>query len=808
MMNDQPVFNGSDANDFQVLLHELKNILVEKGYCDPNKKYINLLDLIEGLDSEQYLWLRCEINFKNILSRFFIFKIDTNAASLQKIVKKETERSTINLPSLDAPLDKVYFNNKFDKLILRIRNSNDRDDFGVITGNKLSDIINLTRNGLSGLPGIGEKYIDLWLELKALYEENYNIQPLKKTLVENNPEHEVDFDGMAINFSALSAIEKKNLEKLYRLKGSEDILEVINFNSLEFERTEGVGKKFINTIFGLKERLQVEVGKISKGIIDYKNMESELILSTKFRNISVEQVGTILLEDIDNFLDGIDNEDQEIFQYRWGFVDTELTLEEVGVKHRVSRERIRQKEARINYEFIKNMRLTQENIWLNLKDNINLKLPQTMEYLSGCFDKEKNFYRFLGYICGDKNINNIVRPDIQTDMLNLFFAEHGEPCSIYQAKEYIQASSSLGDSNEDKVLDYLSELRKIEIKDKNVHPKYLKKNEAAACVLSMHPQGLPWLDVAKIVNSRAISRTNLNEDRPDNQALFDSDFVYLAGKGVYKHTKYMNLSEINIDSIFESLLVFFDETNREVFHLNEACRKSVFLQGKDYYAIRYIVKMYGEDYGFYFDGKSQADSVGLEKGFKNITQKDVILQAMSANKKPVTKPEIATLLKSNSIAHAACYLDKMIGDEQIVQVDRMLYTTPEIAYKDIDLPRYIAEINEILLSENRPVDPSIFQYQLNNNFNKTYSKFFYSSIAKNNYQQNNWYRKQNLYSLYEIKYNNLTDAINKHCKNDFDTNTNFKILSEFIAITRESAQVSINHCILGSDPNAIKLSTN
>lgn len=706
--------------------------------------------------------------------------------------------SDISLPSPETSLDDVYFNNKFDKLILRIRNSNEMNDLGVIAENKLSDIINLTRSGLSGLPGIGKKYVDLWVELKSLYEEDHNIQPLKP-LVENVPEHEVDFDGMAINFSSLSAIEKKNLEKLYRLKGSEDILEVINFKSLEFERIEGVGKKFISTIFGLKERLQIEIEKISKGIIDYKNMESELILSTKFRSIPVEQVGAILLEDIDNFLDGIDEDEQEIFQYRWGFVEPELTLEEVGVKHGLTRQGIRQKEAKINSKLIRNMRLTQENIWLNLQDNINLILPQAMENLSSCFDKEKNFYRFLSYICGDKNINNIVRPEIQTDMLNLFFAEHGEPCSIYQAKEYIQANSSVNDSNADNVLGYLSELRKIEIKDENVYPKYLKKNEAAACVLSKHPQGLPWLDVAKIVNSRAISRTDLNQDHPDNQALFDSDFVYLAGKGVYKHTKYMNLSEIDIDSIFESLLVFFDETNRDVFHLNEVCRKSIFLQDKDYYAIRYIVKMYGEDYGFYFDGKSQADSVGLEKGFKNITQKDVILQAMNNNKKPMTKPEIAALLKSNSIGHASYYLDEMMRDEQIVQVDRMLYTTPEIAYKDIDLPRYIAGINKILLNEHRPVDPSIFQHKLNNDFNETYSKYFYSSIAKNNYQKKYWHRKQNLYSLHDIEYNNLTDAINKHCKSDFDIDTNFKILSEFIAITRESAQVSI-----GNWQNALK----
>lgn len=791
-MNDKIALKGSDTNDFQALLNELKNILLENGFCDPNKKYISLLDLTDELDSEQYLWLRNEIIFKKILNHFCIIKNNTNLAREQEIIKEKAGRTTINLPSPDTLLDDVYFNNKFDKLILRIRNSNDSTNFGVLAENKLSDIIDLTRSGLSGLPGIGKKYVDLWVELKTLYDESHNIQPLNP-LVKSVPEHEVDFDGMAINFSTLSAIEKKNLEKLYRLKGSEDILDVINFNSLEFERAEGIGKKFISTIFDLKERLQVEIEKISKGIVDYQNMESELILSNKFRRFSVEQVGTILLEDIDDFLDAIPEDEQEIFQYRWGFVETELTLEEVAAKHNVTRERIRQKEAKINGSLIRNMRLTQENIWLNLQNNINLKLPQAMENLSDCFDKEKNFYKFLSYICGDRNIGNIVRPDIEKDLLNLFFAEHGEPCSIYQAKEYIQANSSVNDCNVDNVLDYLSELRRIEIKDENVLPKYLNKNEAAACVLSKHPQGLPWLDVAKIVNSRAISRTDLNQDRPDNKALFDSDFVYLAGKGIYKHTKYMKLSEIDIDSIFESLLVFYDETNRDVFHLNEVCRRSIFLQDKDYYVIRYIVKMYGEDYGFYFDGKSQADSVGLKKGFKNITQKDVILQAMNNNKKPMTKPEIAALLKSNSIAHASVYLDEMMGDEKIVQIDRMLYTTPEIAYKEIDLPRYITGINEILLSEDRPVDPSIFQHKLNNDFNETYSKYFYSSIAKNNHQKNNWYRKQSLYSLYDIKYHNLTDAINKHCKSDSDTNTNFNILSDFIAITRESAQVSIQN---------------
>lgn len=792
MMNDKANLKSSGHNDSQGLLNELKKILIGNGFCDPNKKYNSLLDLIEDLDSEQYLWLRNEAIFKNILSQFCIVKGNTVSALEEKIASETVEQPTINTPSPDTSLDDVYFNNKFDKLILKIRNSIDRENFDAITENKLSDILNLTRSSLSRLPGIGEKYVNLWLELKALYKDNNNLRPSRR-LVENISEYGVNFDEMVINFSSLNAIEKKNLEKLYRLKSSESILEVINFNSLEFERIEGVGKKFISTIIGLREKLQIEIEKISKGVIDYENMESDLISSTKFRSIPVDQVGAILLEDIDNFLDGIDEDEQEIFQYRWGFIEPELTLEEIGLKHGVTRERIRQKEVSINNKLIRNMRLTQNNIWLNLQDNLNSTLPQAMQDLSDCFDKEENFYRFIGYICGDKNIIDIINPDVQIDILNAFFAEHGEPCSIYEAKEYIQANSSVSYSNADNVLGYLSELRKIEIKDENVYPKYLKKNEAAACVLSKHPQGLPWLDVAKIVNSKSISRTDLNQARPDYQALFDSDYVYLAGKGVYRHTKYMNLSEIDIDLIFESLLVFFDQTNRDVFHLNEVFRKSVFLQDKDYYTLRYIVKMYGEDYGFYFDGKSNADSVGLEKGFKNITQKDVILRAMSINEKPMTKAEIAALLKSNSIGHAGFYIDTMVGDEQVVQIDRMLYTTPEIAYKDIDLPRYIAGIKEILLNEHRPVDPSIFQQKLNNDFNETYSKYFYSSIAKSNYRKHNWYRKQNLYSLHDIKYNNLTDAINKHCKRDFDANTNFKRLNEFIAITRESALISIGN---------------
>lgn len=668
-------------------------------------------------------------------------------------------------------------------------------------GKKLSDIIHLTHRELSGLPGVGKKYTALWVELKTLYEENYNIGAEIKSVTLDEPKYEFGFDSMTINYSALSANEKKYIEQLVLLKKSNNILKVVNFSQLEVDKVEGVGKKFINTILDLKERLQIEMKKISNGEINHKNIESELIISTKFKDISIEEVEVILLEDVDNFLARATQDEQEIFQGRWGFVEPESTLKKLGLKYNITGERIRQKEAKINNKLILSMRLTQENIWLNLKDDVDFQLPLKMKDLSARFDDERNFYKFLNYICGDKNIKNIVRPDIPVDILNAFFAENGSPCNVSQIKEYLQNEALLDYFYTDNVLDYLEGLGKIQINDDKVYPTYLRKNEAVACILTEYPQGLPWLDIIKIANARNIAKTSLNENRLDITGLFDSEFVYLAGKGVYKSIKYINFSEINIDSIFESLLMFYNETNRKVFHLNEVYHKSVFLQEQDYYVIRYIVKTYGEDYGFYFHGKSRTDSVGLEKGFKYITQKDVILQAMNTRKKPMTKPEIANLLISNSLGHASFYLDKMMNDGQVVQVYRKLYTTPELAYADIDLPSYIDGIQDILFNAQKPVDTSIFQNILNEHLHATYSKYFYSSIARTYFQQNKWYRKQNLYSLYEIKYKSLTDAINIHCQSELNISSNVKKLNKHIAITKEAAQASIRnwqHSLVGN----------
>ncbi len=325
------------------------------------------------------------------------------------------------------------------------------------------------------------------------------------------------------------------------------------------------------------------------------------------------------------------------------------------------------------------------------------------------------------------------------------------------------------------------------MKDDYIWPRLLGKSEASACVLFSHPKGLPWMDIAKLVNANGYSRTDIYETRQDHEALNDKDYIYLAGTGVYKHTRFIITENIDLDRIFAELDLYVSKLSREVFHLNECYMSSEYLQSVDYYVIRHFVKHFGEDFGYYFQGRSQTDSVGLNKNFKRITQKDVIIEAMKSRAKPLTKPEIAALLKSKSIPHASFYIDGMLDEGKVVQVDQQLYTTSEQAYQGIDVDSYLSQMFNIMKQYEKPVDASIFQQIINDKFLVSYSKHFYMGIARCFSGERGWYRSHGLYSIWPIPFSNLTDALNLYCYKEDPVKISIERLQSHIAITSENA---------------------
>lgn len=157
----------------------------------------------------------------------------------------------------------------------------------------------------------------------------------------------------------------------------------------------------------------------------------------------------------------------------------------------------------------------------------------------------------------------------------------------------------------------------------------------------------------------------------------------------------------------------------------------------------------------------------------------------------MTKAEIASLLKSNSIGHATFYLDKMSSSNMVVQPENMLYTTPDIAYDGIDLERVRFEIYEIIKNERKLVHFSFFGAILNKKLSTSYSDQFFFSIAKYYSNLGEWYRSGSLFSLYEVSYSSLADLIRINCNSDISISKNVTKVTDLVSIDAETVRNSI-----------------
>lgn len=811
------------VDELEVTIEKLINSIIDDTNIDIGNQS-NLWSLFENISPEYFTLLKKNVYFADFLKSFHISVLfeDDNSIDILKstednysfefptIENKEKESKEIGieeqvssvlehiqLPIMSTKLDELQLPDRFLKLVKRLENAT-LNDPSISIGKTLGDLMKLSTTEVASFSGVGLSYVEIFDELKLLVQSVPESE-LAESIIFNNEIDPalVDTSDMRISLAGVDTRFVKALEKYARHINADDLNEHID-EILKLDRRVLIelptfGNSVVDTLIEFRKLIQNEIELIVSGCVNYENFESALIVPKRLIKLSLTKIEEILLEDIDTYFDKISDDDADIAQRRWGFIDAKQTLEEIAESFKLTRERIRQKEVKINKNFVRHMRLSQSVLWQLLEPNLTSDISNKVEDLFCCFASEKDFYDFLNLICNQDKLIEYVYPQLEKTLLNSYFVENGAPIHIDEIKDYLVDLELKEVRNINNAIRYLASQNLLSIEGEQVWPKQLGKSEASACVLVDHKKGLPWLDIANIVNNNSYSRTPIYEDRLDFDAFNSPDYIFLAGKGIYKHTKYIDTNNISLDEVFFELMEYVELVSRDVFHLNECYHASSILQRYDYYEIRYFVKNFGEDYGFYFDGRSQADSVGLKKDFKNITQKDVIIQKMDRNGKPLTKPEIANLLKSRSLDHASYYLDELIESGRVVQLERMLYTTPELAYKKINLNEYISAIDKVLRNHAKPVEPSIFKEELNLYFSKSYSKHFYSSIARLYAEKKGWFRKHSLYSIYEIPFKNLNIALDNFCRIDLTVDENVVALQKHVAINRQTASIALSN---------------
>jgi len=600
---------------------------------------------------------------------------------------------------LDLPIREIDSFGKHSKVMLRLGYGIREGYIGEGPDTTLAEVLKLQDEDIKRIPYAGKKYIELFNEMKSELLGN-NFEGAELTLNDDcfepwNWETLLQAsDSVALNRSSISSGARKALAKIEKCGLETSVRGIIATEKEELLKIEGIGQRVVENFLNVQRNCINELKSVVDGEIDIQSFQSPLLVPIKIDDLALEDLDRILLEDVDQFLEHLSEIENTVFCSRLGFTQEKVTLKDIGDLFNVTRERIRQIEIKVCDRFIAEKRLSGTLIAECIENNLSSSFVTRFPLLAECFDKEGDLVSFLEMCGSGIEIKSRLKPSISYKILDPLFSSKGFPISKSQILEYLEPQ--LGEEfNLEMALDLLVESGNIRIDMGQYYPTRLPKPSAVASILANNPAGLPWKDVARIANINKITKTQFDESRSIHSVFTDSDDVYLCGKGLYRHTKFLGIEQSIFDKIISEVknrLILFP---RDAAHLSELFSQSEFLKQFDYYGVRYIIKIFGEDEGVYFCGKSQTDTVSLEKNSGSINQKEVILQKLATSQSALTKAEIAQLLKSKSLLHAGFYIDELARDKKIVQVDRMLYTTPEKAFDGIDF----AELGYFLKEE-------------------------------------------------------------------------------------------------------------
>ena len=703
-----------------------------------------------------------------------------NASSIQQVADTEEDAlssmpATLGLPpqitlsptQLETPIAQLALPLQYQKLIKRIS----AVAAHVVT---VRDLINLNPISFGELPSVGKLYFQNLIELQKKLPSILDAQSNQQiTLSPTQLETPIAQLALPLQYQKL----------IKRISAVADhvvtVRDLINLNPISFGELPTVGKLYVRDLIELQKHLPALLVEQEKKRVACKSIE-------------LSEIDNILIEDIESYLWTLDETKMDIALSRWGFNHEHETLEEVAIRYKnrdgkpITRERIRQVEKPINTNLPLQLTIPPKILWGNIRAKMTEDLTVLMPNLAKCFTTDKLFYAFIELCCQVEtgSISNITFTKIRTEIINSLFCSTPSPITLEMIINELMSNYGYDKASAIHGIKQLEKLHKIEVTEQGIYPKNLGKIEAGAHALTFHPAGLPWRDIARIVNKKGYSSTLFDETRMIQSYLGDSEYVYLCGKGTYRNLIFLDLEQFDIPAIMRHLIDYLKQKQITASHLHDYYYQTKGQRSEiEYFTLRHLVREYGEEYGIYFEGKSNVDGVSLDPNSVHITQADVIIKVLNESKVAMTKQEIAERLKSKSVRHASFYLNNLREEGKVVRVDKMVYTTPEKAFNNIDANAVMQVIHEILDVKDAIVEADVFREYVNMELNLSYSKYIYAALVNTRLKELGWYRHNMLFSKKPIPYKNLLDMCKQLCDPILSNGENTKILQHAVWLT-------------------------
>ena len=792
--------------DLQTTSIELLNLSTRSYYCLKNEGINSIGDLVQYNDMDlfripnfgqkSYDEVKGKIDDLNLK-----FSPEGEIISFnEKIIPRDEKQNT----------EKQYNPNlyiKINDLDLSYRSQN---VLGMEKITYLGELIQYTEGELLRLPNFGRTSLN---ELKEVLTK-YNLSFASYS----NPPPEFRKDEKLI----YSDLEGQNLsESIIQLFGPAAMrtaireLPIANEEEMKIVKLMDIDKSNPLTIDKLLEITKEELSKVFLDIeSDYQvfqklkiKIPSYLLKKTNNKifitpNFKFEDIEKQITDDIQSWFLSLSETQLDVVKQRLGYQTGILTLAQLGKKYKVTRERIRQIEAKAIKKISKfvSFDLDSLNSYLKKYENrgFNSLFPKLFSsFLSGKIAQKKrdigdtNFNYFLEKYCNvkadyfttpDKVALEIINHSIQVKNL---FKNMVLPFSRDEFS--YQISTELGIPKDFIIgtFDYLVEQNIItKLSEDKFYPFDITKKNEILAILNSYPNGLHALDIFNKINSSP-SKVKIKRLHPFsiNGALEKDNTTMFCGKGSVKLIKFSNIDLIDKKNIFP-LVISHLKKNSMVTSLDNLFEnlKKFLPEEVDIFDLRYVIKNSGQEYGVFFTGKSQARTVSLDKPVR-LNRSQEIYNYINKLDTYVTIETISKTLKiSEGVINGQ--IGDLIKSGMICRYSANNYTSNQYAYRNFNDDEVSADILKILQS-NKFVTNDFIAEKLNDKYYESKSNYFYSSYLfyLNIKKKMNMNYHQDIFSFDVIPTKSFTYIVRGYINENEDMEENYRSLSNSMSIS-------------------------
>ena len=601
------------------------------------------------------------------------------------------------------------------------------------------------------------------------------------------------------NFGRKSLIEiQKYLEKNSLNLGSYDL---INVNVWDRERL--ILKNDINKNKFSKKLVELTVSSsLFTDFDEFKKQQSSCDKIIIEKQLSKEELEKIIIKDIKKIIELFKERPKEIFLSRYGYLQKYETLEDLGKKFKITRERVRQIEGKIDdsigsiglvdrgsllryfsqYEFVSFHKLFPQldKDFLSVQNNSN-------KDISG-----DRLTTFIENYCGVKS-NFFKTPErelvnFDKDKLLKVFEVTSSGVARENFEEIIKDNFGYNNFVCQSAITFMEKTNLIKIINNNIYPLDLTRSAEVANILLDYPNGLHWKKIIKIGNS-SYTKNKWSEDRLMSDHSLDmvvNRNIYLSDRGTHKSLKFC--IEINrYEEILDKFIFELKKLNK-VTEFMEKVYKLVIQDeqfiGLNFYDARAVIKIYGQEKGIFHTGRSGTNTIGLIKNISPINLKQKIKNIIYEKDEEIHYQEIlSTLTKTNEDVPINQALDKLVDDLTIFRIDMGTYLKYEDAINLCNIVE-IKDYLEELLSNYEFITSGFIREKINDDLGYALSTYYYASLVKIIAKDNGWFCSSNYLSKKQKRTMTTDEYIRSNYEGNLSINENFTIFSKKIGVSK------------------------